>query len=658
MPKDLKHFYDFSTYRVDESERLLLRGDEVVPLTPKAFEMLLVLLESSGHVLSKDELMKRVWPDTIVEEANLSHNIYKLREALGESRNGEKYIETVPRRGYRFVAKVTKVHDHGADLVVEDHSRARIVIEEDDAAEKVIETAGASISPARALPSQIETRRSSITKPGVMIAAGVVLIGLVAGSIYFWRTRASRSTVNGAGLRSIAVLPFKPLVASERDESLELGMTEALITRLSSIHQISVPPTSAVRKYADPQQDPVAAGRELKVESVLDGNLQHVGDRLRLTLRLVRVEDGTTLWADKFDDSFTDIFAVQDAISNQVAGALAFRLSVDEKQLLAKRYTENPEAYRLYLLGRYFWNKFTPADDRKAAEYFKQAIAKDPGYALAYTGLADSWGAATGNNWIAPSEGYPQEKAAAMKALEIDDTLAEAHASLGAVLMFKDLDWAGAEKEYLRAIELNPRYLTTYELYSYLRSATGRVDAGIELAKRGSEIDPLSLSLSDDTAAAYYFAHRFDEAIKQYQKSIEIDPNHAYTYVGLGQVYDQKGKYDEAIAAYAKAISLSERTSNILGGLAHAYAASGRRPEAFKILSEMTQMSKEKYVSPYDLAVVYTGLGERDRALEQLKKAFQERSGWIMNLKVEALFDPLRTDPRCVALERSMNYPQ
>src|SRR5437762_2829367 len=228
MPRDLKHFYDFGSYSVDASERLLLQGDEVVPLTPKAFEMLLVLLESSGHVLTKEELMKRVWPDTIVEEANLSHNIYKLREALGESRNGEKYIETVPRRGYRFVAKVTKLHDHGADMVVEEHSRAHIVVEEDDAAEK-IETGMASISPSRALPSQIEARRSSIKKPGVMITAGVVLIGLVAGSIYFWRITKSRPTVTGVGLHSIAVLPFKPLAGNDRDESLEMGMADALI---------------------------------------------------------------------------------------------------------------------------------------------------------------------------------------------------------------------------------------------------------------------------------------------------------------------------------------------------------------------------------------------------------------------------------------------
>src|SRR5216110_1521055 len=206
MPKDLKHFYDFSTYRVDESERLLLRGDEVVPLTPKAFEMLLVLVESRGHVLTKEELMKRVWPDTIVEEANLSHNIYKLREALGKGRNGEKYIETVPRRGYRFVAKVTKRQDRGADLIVEEHSRAHIIVEEDDTPQKVIETSATSISPAGTLPLGIEARRFSITKPGVMIAAGIILVGLVAGSIYFWRTRASRTTANGAGLHSIAVL--------------------------------------------------------------------------------------------------------------------------------------------------------------------------------------------------------------------------------------------------------------------------------------------------------------------------------------------------------------------------------------------------------------------------------------------------------------------
>jgi len=353
MSSNSGNFYDFSIYRVDEAERLLLRGDEVVPLTPKAFEMLLALLESSGHVLTKEELMKRVWPDTIVEEANLSHNIYKLREALGEGRNGEKYIETVPRRGYRFVAKVTERRDEGADLIVEEHSRARIVIEEDDAA-KVIETGVASISPARALPSQIEARRSSITKPGVMIATGIVLIGLVAGSIYFWRTRASRSTVNGAGLHSIAVLPFKPLAANDRDESLEMGMADALITKLSNIKEIIVRPTSAVISYANSEKDPLAAGREQKVDLVLDGRVQRSGDRIRVTVQLLSVGDGKPIWADQFDEKSADIFSVQDSISQRVVRALVPQLTGEEQRRLVKRYTQNVEAYNLYLKGRFF----------------------------------------------------------------------------------------------------------------------------------------------------------------------------------------------------------------------------------------------------------------------------------------------------------------
>ncbi len=654
MVKSAKHFYDFGPYRMDESDRLLWRDDQVVPLTPKAFEMLLVLLQSNGHVLTKEELMKRVWPDSFVEEANLSHNIYKLREALGEGRNGEKYIETVPRRGYRFVATVTEVQDP-TDLIVEEHSRAHIVVEEDDTPEHLIESQEGSIAPSRALPAGIPARGTRTAKPTLVVAAALVLIGLVvAASIYFGRTRGS-ATVNGAALRSIAVLPFKPLAANDRDESLEMGMADTLISRLSTVKDLNVRPFSAVRRYTRLEDEVARAGSELNVDAVLDGSIQKSGDRVRVSVRLVKVEGGLVIWTEQFDEKFTDIFAVQDAISRRVGNQLAPKLNGNPRGELGKPATANTDAYIAYVKGRYFFRKFDPADHQRAAHYFNEAIARDPNYALAYAGLADTYAASAVNNWIPSKEAFPLAKRAVGKALELDGNLAEVHLTSGAITMLYDLDWATAEREFKRALELNPNYLETYEVYSYLLSCTGRLDEGIEMAKRGLQVDPLSVAISDDVAGAHYWARHYDEAIAQGRKSIELDPGHAAAYVYLGQAYDLKGSYDESIAAYQKAIGLSERTTNIMGLLGHAYAVSGRRREALKILKDLKEISGHGFVSPYDLAIVYTGLGDKDNAITQLKRAYEERAGWIIALKVEPMFDPLRSDPRFAELLRRMN---
>jgi tetratricopeptide (TPR) repeat protein len=327
------------------------------------------------------------------------------------------------------------------------------------------------------------------------------------------------------------------------------------------------------------------------------------GENLNVRAELVDARQQTTLGRTVRAQSFRpDGSAARDC--KEISGNLRLKLSGAEQSRVTKRYTENPEAYQLYLKGRYFWNKFTPADHQRAAEYFNQAIAKDPTYALAYTGLADTYGASATNNWIAPTEGYPKAKAAVRKALELDETLAEAHANLGALTMFYDLDWAAAEREFKRAIELNANYPTTYEVYSYLLTATGRLDEGIATVKRGLELDPLSVPLSGDTGQAYYCARRYDEAIQHIQKST-VDPNDPGVNIILGEIYQQKGMYDEAIAVYQKAISASERTSTILGLLGHAYATSGRRVESLKILAELKEMSGQKYVSPYDSEVVY-----------------------------------------------------
>src|SRR5258706_2703572 len=363
MSQPIKHLYEFGPFRLDATERLLLRAEEVVPLTPKVFDLLLALVENGGHVLSKDELLQRVWPDSFVEEANLSRNIFTLRKALGEDTDEQRYIETVPRRGYRFVASVMSWPKESDDLVVAERARSRIMIEQEE------ET------------GRTETIVVSRRRLGALTLAACVAVsglGLVA---YWWLAGRTRLEAARLGKGSISVLPFKPLVAESRDEALEMGMAETLITSLSNLREMSVRPTSAVRQYTELQQDAVAAGRELQVESVLDASIQKSGDRLRVVARLVRIKDGATLWSDKFDEKFTDIFAIQDRLSERMTAALAVRLTGEERKLLAKRYTENSEAYQLYLKGRYFWSKFTNEGLKKSIGFFEQAIEKDPGYA-------------------------------------------------------------------------------------------------------------------------------------------------------------------------------------------------------------------------------------------------------------------------------------
>jgi TolB-like protein/Tfp pilus assembly protein PilF len=488
------------------------------------------------------------------------------------------------------------------------------------------------------------------------LVALVTLVLLAAGVISLTAYLHARNAE--VAIASIAVLPLTTQNHDPDSEYLSDGITESIINSLSQLPNLRVLARSTVFRYKGRETDPLAVGRELGVRAVLTGRIMQRGDNLTVSVELVDVRDNKQLWGEQYQRKVSDLLAVERDIAQEITGNLRLKLSGPEQSRVARHYAVNPEAYPLYLKGRYFWNKFTPADHQRATEYFNQAIAKDPTFALAYVGLADTYGASATNSWISPLEGYAKAKAAVKKALEIDDTLAEAHPTLGALTMFYDLDWAVAEREYKRAFELNSNYILAYELYAYLLSATGRPDEAIDMAKRGLKVDPLSVVLSNDTGQAYYLARRYDEAAKQYQKSLELDPNDPTAYIALGAIYEQKGMYDQAIAGYQKAITGSERTCIILGSLGHAYAASGRSGEALKILDELKEMAKQKYVSAYDLAVLYTGLGDKDHAIEQLNKAYEERAGWIINLRVEPLFDPLRSDPRFADLVRRVGLPQ
>ncbi len=605
MREQKPQVYGFDDFRLEVSNRQLLHDGRPVALPAKAFDMLVVLIENGGRLVGKDELFGRVWPDQIVEESNLAVHVSAIRKALGEKKDNPRYLVTVPGYGYRFTGNVLSLDEEEEEVAIEHRSVSSMVIEssqgqadpDNNALIKNTQRVGELTASDGVV---VIPRRRAVGLRALLLGSLAVSVISAGAFLVLKRTSSPGTTVSAVPIKSIAVLPFKPLVASERDESLEIGMAETLITRLSRIGQLTVRPTSAVRQYNGLEQDAVAAGRELRVESVLDGSLQRAGDRLRVSVRLVRAADGQTLWSERFDESANDIFAVQDAISRKVAGALAMKLGGEERARLSKHDTDSSEAYELYLKGRYFWDKFTPADHQKATEYFNQAIAKDPSYAVAYAGLADTYGASATNGWLRPNEAYPKAKLTVQKALSLDDRLAEAHANLGALFMFYDLDWVSAEREYRRAIELNPDYEVTYEVYSYLLCALGRPDEGVTMARRALQVNPLSGPMANDLALAYYQARQYDAAIDQYQKTLEMEPTRGEALLGLGMVYEQKSMYEEAINQYQKAIASLGRTSPVLAQLGHAYAMSGKKTEAIKVVGEFKEIAKQGFRGSYD----------------------------------------------------------
>ncbi|MFN2578640.1 MAG: winged helix-turn-helix domain-containing tetratricopeptide repeat protein [Pyrinomonadaceae bacterium] len=545
MDSPQSRLLEFGPFRLDPVRRLLWRESEAIPLKSKAFQTLLVLVENQGKVLEKDELMKSVWPDAIVEENTLNKNISSLRHALGESAGENRYIVTVPGRGYSFVAGVREINDAPENLLVATHTVSRIITHEKVTTEPM-QTA--------ALVTEASTPRPLPDAGGLVSAiqrhrraAGVAVLVLLAavGTVLYLRYGRNKSGFEPP-LNSIAVLPLKQLGSGDTDAYLGLGMTDGLITKLGSLRQIQVRPTSAIIKYGNSNQDSVAAARELNVGAALEGSIQRAGDRVRVTVQLVSARDGTQLWAGKFDEKFTDIFSVEDAISDQLATALTLNLTGTERQNLAKHYTEDSEAFQLYLKGRYYWSKRTPDQIKKGIEFFEQAVKKDPKFALAYAGLADSY--AISSSGLPPEKRFPLAKAAALKALELDDSLAEAHTSLALVQYKFDWDWAASEASFKRALDINPHYETARHWYGEMLALMGRFDEGLAELRRAQEMDPSSVATKADTGATLYRARRYDEAIGECRNAIEMDPNLWIPHRFLSWAYEQKGMQDQAVA--------------------------------------------------------------------------------------------------------------
>ncbi len=638
--------YEFGEFRLVPTRMLLLRRDgEVVPLPPKAFDLLQKLIESGGRVLTKEELLNEVWRGSFVEEGNLTQNISILRKALGENRGENRYIATVPGRGYRFVAAIKEVGR--APSAAESQPGAQTEASHEPGSSSAVSALGQlqEVRPGRAA----ESRPAKRPLNSVVLVALLLLAGLGIFATYSLWTKRPQPPVSVGEVKSIAVLPFKQLSVDGSDEYLGLGMADTLITKLSHVRQIIVRPTGAVRKYMAPDQDPLAAGREQRVDAVLDGGIQKSGDKVRVTVRLLRVADGATLWASQFDQKLTDIFAVQEAISERVAGTLALELTSEERKLLTKRHTENTEAYQLYLKGRYFLNKRTREDIHKAREYFEQAVELDPNNALAYLGLGDCYHQSVYFTSTPPRELIPKAKAMAKKALEIDPSLGEAHALLS-ILTDAEWDWNEALKEGQLAINLSPGSPRGHHLFAYIVGKRGRFDEALAAIRKAGEIDPTNLVISADTAAILCYAGRYDEAIEQCHKTLELDQNFSMAHAHLGIAYWGKGMYNEALGPLRKAVEIEGEESVRMMQLAMGYGFAGQKYKAQEFLTKLKKRAKVEYVDPTWIAGLYASIGDKDRALDWIEKAYDERSPTATALLVDTRFNTLRSDPRYQAI--------
>lgn len=462
------------------------------------------------------------------------------------------------------------------------------------------------------------------------------------------RKRSPRS------INSLAILPFDNESADANAEYLSDGITESIINNLSQLPKLRVMARSAVFRYKGRNIDPHEAGRQLSVRAVLTGRVRQVGDTLMIGTELTDIGNDAHLWGEHYQRKMSEIFKVQEEIAQEICEKLRLRLSGKEKKRLTRRHTEKSQAYQFYLKGRYFWNKRTRDGFEKAIEYFSQAIEKDRRYGLAYAGLADCYQLLGGfGGVISPKESMPRAKAAANKALEIDDALAEAHASLGRIALFHDWDWMSAEKEFKRALELNSNYATAHHWYGTCLRCMGRFDEAIAETRRALELDPLSLIIHVNLASHFYFARRYDEAIDQYSKTIEMDQNFHIGHM-IGFPYEQKGMYQEAIASFQTALRLSGADPQVLASLGHAYAVSGRTAEAQSILDQLNKLSEKRYVESYPIAVIHAGLGETDRAFEWLEKAYENRDELMLAIGLDPRLDQLRSDPRYTSLLKRM----
>ena len=598
-----------------------------IKLGGQPISILRMLLERPGEVITREDLQKRLWPaGTYVDyEHSMNAAVKRLRQALGDSADSPRFIETLARTGYRFIAPVS---------------------------EQVHQAAPTVATPTDAVAPKAESKRATRwrnIRAGPILAAALVLVTAIAGVLAGWHERLRTQTTHGP-IRSLAVLPLANLSEDPEQEYFVEGMADLLREDLEGISALRVLSRTSSMYYRKSSEPLPAIAQQMKVDAVVEGSVLRSGNRVRITVELVRAADERQLWGATYDRRLEDILTLQSEVAQRIADEIRVTLTRPERARLARRHTTDPEAYLSYSKGRFFWNKRTEADLKRAIGYFQQAIEKDPNYALAYDGLADCWAPLGWYAYMSPSQTFPRAKAAVMKALALDDSLAETHTTLAFVTFYYDRDWANAEREFRRAIDLNPNYANGRHWYAEFLSLAGRHGEAIAESERARELDPLSNIINTWVGSRYFFARQYDRAIEQYGNAMQMDPNFVPVHLVLGHALEQEHRYPEAILELEKAVRLSGGSPVYLASLAHAYGVAGQRSEAQKALSKLRSAAKSRYVSSYDLALAELGIGDRDQALALLAQAVEERCPRAAFLSVDPRFDGLRGDPRFKAL--------
>jgi len=627
-----RRFYRFGEFHIDVKNRLLLRRTEIIPLTSKAFDLLLIFVENPGTLLEKEELMERVWGSLFVEEANLARNVSSLRKALGENHKTPEYIVTVTGHGYRFVADVEDLSDADASQTAQElplpTHQPPLVTETQSAA-----SSGKAFS----------AHRIAYTSTAVAIVA-LTLAALV------YLTRAKVSPNASPAPTSVAVLPFKLNINGERDQGLEIGMAEAIINKLRTVRQLSVQPLGIVRRYGDLNQDPIEFGREIGVDTVLESTLRESAAGVSLASRLVRVKDGETLWSFRSEETQNDLQALQNLLSEKVASSLVATLTSEQRQILARQHTRNPEAYRLYLKGRFFFDKVTPDGVRKSIDYYQQAIDKDPEFALAYTGMCASYTLFGNLRVLPPREVHPAAKAALARALELNSSLSEAHSQAGFLALHYDYDWDRADKEFARAIELDKNSPSAHHGRAFYLAAVGKPEESLSEIRRALDLEPVSLHLNADAGVLLYYARHQDEAIAQLRKTLEMGPGFMIATRYLARVYAFYKLDALSAEEYGKSSALFGGKTADEARIAKAFSDSGLRGYYRFELDRLKNRAKSQYVPALDFARLYALMEDRDNAIEWIGKAIEERHYAVPFLNVDPDFDSLRSDPRLVSM--------
>ena len=624
--------YVFGEFRLDAKARVLFRAGEIVALYPKAIEVLTCLVESQGGVTTKEELLEKVWPDTFVEEGTLTRSISVLRKALGDSPEGHSYILTVPKRGYRFVASVRLDTGDTAGA-----SRSQLRMAQD-------------WSPVAISPVPHRKWRTALIA-GAVLAVFLALAGMYAVSPYRNRPAVSSRIM-------LAVLPVQNLTGNPDREYISDGLTEEIIAQLGRINpeRLGVIARTSAMTYKHSAKPVSQIGSELRVEYVVESSLRESSDHFRITTQLIRVKDQTHLWSQDYDRAMPDLVALQDDLALAVAAGIRVELAASSHQQLLSPRSTNPDAELAYLEGRFYWNQRSVAGLQRAIVHLTQATQLDPSFALAFSGLADAYCSLGVIGDVAPGEVFPKARAAAEKALALDDSLAEAHTSMAYVRFSYDWDWNAAEAEFRRALSLNPNYATAHQWYGQFLRLMGREEESIVEGRKSLDLDPLSLIINVEAGLPYHYLQRYNEALQHFRKALEMEPNFALAHHDIGWVLEAQGKYPEAITELERAVQISD-VAALWSSLGHAYGMAGRRQDAMKVLRRLHELSTQHYVAANYPAMVYVGLGQYDMAMDLFEKSYAERNWAMLWFKIAHNLKPLRGTPRFEALLQKMNFP-